>query len=238
MVLTYITKRKQLLYDCQAEQSSIVRAQVALLLSHSYYSQPPLCDLATMWLSRAIRHAELSGAQHYDAPCLGRQSTDPEENKHRNTLKRLWWCCIIRDRILSLTSHRGIQITRDSFDFNAKSYLGLADLYEEIDHSKIYDKAAKMTLIELLQAFVEFCVLLTDVLEEKISNHVDDYAILASIEQYEHLIHDYKRRLKVIRNSTSVSRCIVSSGTTQSSIALFANLSIMYTWFVSRPLVS
>ncbi|KAJ3532951.1 hypothetical protein NM208_g8205 [Fusarium decemcellulare] len=217
-------QRAELLYDCLPERSSIVKAQTALLLSHSYYTLSPTSpsDLATLWLSRAIHHAESSGAQHYDDP-------SPAAEKQQNTLKRLWWCCIIRDRIMPLTSRRGIRITRTTFDFQTKPPFGKADLFDEIDHSNVYDRATKLVLVDLLQDLVEFCVVLTDILETSYSNPMEGVTSIPFIEQHEHFIQDYRRRLKRIRKSALGGPFGYTSRSPHSSIALFANLSIMYT---------
>ncbi|KAF4984938.1 hypothetical protein FDECE_16967 [Fusarium decemcellulare] len=226
-------KRAELLYDCLPKRSSLVKAQAALLLSHSYCTLSPTSpsDLATLWLSRAIHHAESSGAQHYDDP-------SPATAKQQNTLKRLWWCCIIRDRIMPLASRRGIRITRTKFDFETKPPLGKNDLFNEIDHSNVYDRDIKLALIDLLQDLVEFCIVLTDVLETSYSNPMEAVVSIPSIERHEHFIQDYRRRLKRIRRSALGGPFGYMSRSPHSSIALFANLSIMYTWFVSSPVPS
>lgn len=84
--------------------------------------------------------------------------------KRQNILKRLWWCCIIRDRILALCVRRTIQITRAHFDLDANSPLGSADLADEIDRSKVYNADTKRALIDITSQFIDLCVLLTDVL--------------------------------------------------------------------------
>lgn len=233
----------QLLYACSTEESSIVKAQAALLLSHSYFSQPPRSpsNLATMWLSRAIRHAELSGAQHYDTLHPPGHSTCPGQRMQPDTLKRLWWCCIIRDRVMPLASRRGMQIKGTRFDFKTKPRLGRADLSDEIDRPGVYDRDTKLVLVELLERLVAFCVLLTDVLEMSHSNPMEGFASLKSIESYEHFIQDYRRRLHGIRKAAigrqpgytdDVGGGDAPSRIAECSIGLFANLSILYTWFV------
>lgn len=79
-------------------------------------------------------------------------------------LKRLWWCCIIRDRILPLGVRRGIQITRAHFDFGRHQPLGLMDLDDEVHRSIVYNADAKRELIRVLSHVLDLCVILTDVL--------------------------------------------------------------------------
>lgn len=79
-------------------------------------------------------------------------------------LKRLWWCCIIRDRGLALYARRSIQITRAHFDVDANSPLGPADLADEIGRSKVYDAETKRSLVDVTAQLVGLCAALTDVI--------------------------------------------------------------------------
>jgi hypothetical protein len=116
------------------------------------------------WLSIAIQHAKSADAQHYAAlPALS-AAINPIPYKRQNTLKRLWWCCIIRDRIVGLCMRRSIQITRAHFDFDMNSILGYTDLLDEVDRSKVYNPETKRCLAEVLAQLVELCVVLTDII--------------------------------------------------------------------------
>lgn len=115
----------------------------------------------TVWLSIAIQNAKNAEAPyHATLPWMGRSP----EAKRNNVLKRLWWCCIIRDRILPLGLRRGIQITRAHFDFEEHRPLGLMDLEDEIHRSLVYNPDAKRELIRILSHILDLCVILTDVL--------------------------------------------------------------------------
>lgn len=84
--------------------------------------------------------------------------------KKRNLLKRLWWCCIIRDRIVSLGLRRSLQITRSHFDFDSNDILGFSDLSDETERSRVYNPGTKRCLAEILEQLVELCIVLTDIL--------------------------------------------------------------------------
>ncbi|KAL2755720.1 hypothetical protein ACRALDRAFT_1082152 [Sodiomyces alcalophilus JCM 7366] len=87
--------------------------------------------------------------------------------KKQNTLKRLWWCCIIRDRVMGLGMRRPLHLTRAHFDPDAAPNcpaLGVPDLADEISRSRVYPPATKRSLAEVLEQLVELCVVLTDVL--------------------------------------------------------------------------
>lgn len=142
---------------------------------------------------------------------------------------------------MPLASRRGMQIKGARFDFKTKPRLGRADLSDEIDRPGVYDRDTKLVLVELLERLVAFCVLLTDVLEMSHSNPMEGFASLKSIESYEHFIQDYRRRLHGIRKAAigrqpgytdDVGGGDAPSRIAECSIGLFANLSILYTWFV------
>lgn len=121
----------------------------------------------TVWLSVAIENAKNADAHYYATlPPTPRSMSASKvaEAKQVNILKRLWWCCVIRDRILPLGLRRGIQITRAHFDFEKHRPLGLMDLDDEIHRSMVYTPDAKRELIRLLSHVLDLCVTLTDVL--------------------------------------------------------------------------
>ncbi|EEY17793.1 conserved hypothetical protein [Verticillium alfalfae VaMs.102] len=148
-------RRAKLLYDLETESSPLSIAQAALLLTH--WSAPASHSFRkpnTQWLAIAIQNAKTAEAHHYDAAPAHIQ----------NTLKRLWWCCITRDRIMGLGIRRPLQITRAHFDFDKNSILGYADLSDEIERSRVYNPGTKRCLAEILEQLVELCVVLTDIL--------------------------------------------------------------------------
>lgn len=157
----------QLLYDFGCETSPITKAQGALLLAQSHIIPRPLAGntpFGSIWLSVAIHFARESNAHRYASEITG-GSADPERaRKYRNTLKRLWWCCIISDRVFPLSSRRDIKITNSNFDFSGCPILTSEDLSDELYSSDVYDPVTKLLLAEVLQKYVELCVVLTDVL--------------------------------------------------------------------------
>lgn len=150
-------RRAKLLYDLESESSPLAISQAALLLSfRSPPSSPALRKSNTAWLTIAIQNAKTVEAHHY--------ATRTAPPKKRNLLKRLWWSCIIRDRIVGLGMRRGVQITRSHFDFDANGILGYSDLSDEIERSRVYNPGTKRCLADILEQLVELCVVLTDIL--------------------------------------------------------------------------
>lgn len=128
--------------------------------------------LNTVWLSIAIQNAKNAEAPfHATLPtvtpmssCGSSSSKRTAEAKRQNMLKRLWWCCVIRDRILPLGLRRGIQITRAHFDFDSYPPLTTMDMEDEVNRSLVYPPDVKRELVQVLVNVLHLCVFLTDVL--------------------------------------------------------------------------
>lgn len=157
-------RRTKLLYDFDTETSLIDLSQTALLLSF-WATNWSLASkkLNSTWLGIAIQNARNSDAHLYAVKPAFSISTDPIQHKKQNTLKRLWWCCVIRDRILALGVRRTLQICRAHFDIDANTGLGYTDLADEIDRSRVYNAETKRYLIEIFVQLGELCSVLTDV---------------------------------------------------------------------------
>ncbi len=170
-------RRAKLLFDFETESSPAAIAQAALLLSFwSPSVNSGTKNPNTAWLCTAVQQAKLAGAHHYagllptstsgaaNGPSAAQSAADAATARRANALKRLWWCCIIRDRIMGLGVRRSIQITRAHFDFEANPPLSRADLADEVERSRVYNPGTKSCLIEILVHMVELCVVLTDIL--------------------------------------------------------------------------
>lgn len=155
-------RRAKLLYDLESESSPLAIAQAALLLS--FWSPSTTRKPNTAWLSLAIQHAKSAEAHHYAAMPVFSASTHPLQHRKQNILKRIWWCCIIRDRTLGLLMRRPIQITRAHFDFDENPTLGFPDLVDEFERSRVYNAGTKRCLAEVLAQLIELYVVLTDIL--------------------------------------------------------------------------
>lgn len=147
-------QRAKMLYDFNTITDSIGLAQGAVLLTYYCSDREPMAN--TTWLRLAIQYAMAKNAHlYYKEPGLSSEA--------RLEKKRLWWCCVIRDRILPLGVRRPIQITHDVFDFSQPP-LSERDLESEADHSRVYDQATKKQLGAFLIALMELAVELTDIM--------------------------------------------------------------------------
>lgn len=133
----------------------MILSQAALLLSFWY----PMSGTGpqkpnSLWLSIAIHHARCLGAdeawEHRDVPAQSEES---------HLLRRLWWCCVIRDRVVSLGFRQRLQITR------VPPVLLLSDFENEINHSEVTRPESKRKLVRMLLRVMELCEILTDFLE-------------------------------------------------------------------------
>lgn len=139
--------------------------QAALLLSFWLPPEDPRGRRPnTYWLITAIQHAKDAGAHRYFSPDQRQRCPPWGRQSHENRLKRLWWSCIIRDRVISLGLRRNIQITREIFDFEFNPSLEASDLCDEVHKLKVSSSDTKRALIQLTVRFVKLCVILTDLL--------------------------------------------------------------------------
>jgi hypothetical protein len=77
-----------------------------------------------------------------------------DDNPARGRLKRLWWTCILRDRVISLSLRRPLVIGCDEFDFSQPGLL-LADFSDELGVSTVYDRPTRQIIAHFISAFCE-----------------------------------------------------------------------------------
>uniref|UniRef100_A0A0D2XLB9 Xylanolytic transcriptional activator regulatory domain-containing protein n=1 Tax=Fusarium oxysporum (strain Fo5176) TaxID=660025 RepID=A0A0D2XLB9_FUSOF len=152
-----------LLFDMEAETAHLPLAQAALMLMNWVPESPATTSPVPYrtWLSLAIHHAKLVNAHRHAGICdVGTTANEPRSI----TLRRLWWCCIICDRLLSLTCRFRLQITPDMLDMENCVPLGFADLQSEIHRSNVFSPATKRQLISLFSKYLGLLMLLTELI--------------------------------------------------------------------------
>lgn len=142
------------LFDVEEHQDNVCSAQVALMLT--FYAATIDDETNSYWLSTAIHYARMGGADQYQTKGTG--------TERKATLKRLWWCCILRDRIMALGHRRPLQIRPTDFDFSQPGLLE-DDIKDEIHGSRVYDPATKLVLVRLAASLCELVVAMNDILE-------------------------------------------------------------------------
>ncbi|KAF3072961.1 hypothetical protein CFAM422_005016 [Trichoderma lentiforme] len=151
-------KKAKILYDFEIESDPISLGQAALLFTFWPAGlRPGPAKSNSTWVSIAIRHAKSLRAHHLTSNA-GRikQSAIPPQT--RISLRRLWWCCYIRDRILALGLRRTLRIQ--------EKYppLVLEDFENEIHRSRVYKVESKRRFFDIFIQISKLCVAVTDLL--------------------------------------------------------------------------
>ncbi|PLB54958.1 hypothetical protein P170DRAFT_460931 [Aspergillus steynii IBT 23096] len=147
-------RKSKLLYRSGVECDPLAIARSALLLT--YYTSDTEIIANSRWLRIAIKNARSEGADRYYAPQV-------RGSRKQSDLKRVWWCCLIRDRIISLGMHRPIQITPSEFDVHQQG-LTVEDLKDEVFYSEVYRPETKSALCQVLSSLCHFAVTVTKLL--------------------------------------------------------------------------
>lgn len=217
----------KMLFDFECEKDIISIAQGTLLLSyHSPNSNETM--ISFIWLGIAIQFAKTGDAHRYNV-------NNAISRKQRNIYKRLWWCCILRDRIYPLGARRPIQITPEHFDFTVKP-LVIEDLGNEIERSMVYDARTKRTLAELLFTQCELAVALTNVIMTVYPNDVSpDLSLLneANLEQSMSRVENCKNTLARWYDGATIRFPTPAGlGDSHESVILYTNLMYIYFQYV------
>ncbi|KAH6972114.1 hypothetical protein BKA56DRAFT_677088 [Ilyonectria sp. MPI-CAGE-AT-0026] len=161
---TEFYRRTKLLYDLETESEPLPLAQAALLMMGWVPPSNTTLNPYQKWLAIGIQHARSINADRYAESLEPAIPLSPDQSMHHNALRRLWWCCIILDRVSPLCTRFRLHITHDRFDFKNSIPLGMSDLEGEMYRSSIFTPATKRRHIALFTKFLEFIVILTDVL--------------------------------------------------------------------------
>lgn len=125
----------------EIEQDYVCRSQAALLLTYFTASTVKM-RVNSLWLTHAINFARLAEADRFHD--FG------NDVKRYTTLKRLWWGCILRDRILPLGMRRPIQIKDNIPIIGNDKFLSEDDFADELGRSRIHDVAAQKAVFRVI----------------------------------------------------------------------------------------
>lgn len=121
----------------------------------TYHATAVNDQASSYWISAAVELARSVGAHNYEDSHGGAEIS--------NKLKRLWWCCVLRDRIMALGLCRPLVIQPSDFDFSRKGLVE-QDFDNEIGGSEVCDSSAKRHLADLFASLCELASHLNDVL--------------------------------------------------------------------------
>ncbi|KAH7370684.1 hypothetical protein BKA65DRAFT_489037 [Rhexocercosporidium sp. MPI-PUGE-AT-0058] len=159
-------RKTKLLYDHEIESAHLPLAQAALLLM-SWVPNIPANTSPNPWRNwhrLALHHAEYINAHRYGTVADLSNLASSAQKHYFRSVRRLWWCCIILDRVSPLCTRFRLQITPDLFDLDAYVPLGFNDLQTEIHRSRVFAPAIKRRHVILFAKFLDLVLILTDVL--------------------------------------------------------------------------
>ncbi|KAM0425449.1 hypothetical protein ACHAPT_009238 [Fusarium lateritium] len=151
--------RVRLLYDFNAEPDRVVIIQ-ALLLMTLWYETPKEHRNTWHWIDVAISQAFAAGL-HRDPPFL----SSPPLIRIQRLRRRIWWTCLMRDRLVSLGMKRPPRINDEDYCVTMleEADFGLADLQGNNRGqlqdmcSYIQDRSKRMALARLCIAKASLC---------------------------------------------------------------------------------
>lgn len=170
---------------------------------------------ASYWLSTAVHYAKAAGAHLYSS----------NNTSARVSLKRLWWCCVLRDKIMVLALRQSPLFSQHNYDTESEG-LDFGDLAHEIHGSRVYDAHTKRLLIQLPMVLCELSMILSQIpllLSSDTTRGFQRY--LLSTERIASLLNSldswYETTHEKFRLSMSVSDAVIP-------INLFTNVVFTY----------
>ncbi|KAF5594072.1 cutinase transcription factor 1 beta [Fusarium pseudoanthophilum] len=147
-------RRAKLLLDICSGRDLVSNAQGALLLTY-YATGRDRARTNSILLATAIQYAQGAEADQF-------HKRPDQDSEMTNKLKRLWWCCIVRDRILPLGVRRQLHITSIN---PALDHLTEQDFEKEIQGSQVYSSQTKRSLVQLFISLCELAIPFTSVVQ-------------------------------------------------------------------------
>ncbi len=161
-------QRAKLLYDFDYETNRVTVVQSILLMTYWYEAPDDSKDI-WHWLGIAVSLARTIGI-NCDTSEAG------IDMKTRKLWKRIWWCCFLRDRLISLGMRRPMRIPEKEFDL---PMLELEDFETEAmplelsrmlgGYPAVKDSEKRVTLAKMCIALVKLCQCVTSVLDVQYS---------------------------------------------------------------------
>ncbi|RBR11693.1 hypothetical protein FVER53590_12998 [Fusarium verticillioides] len=147
-------RRAKLLLDICSGRDLVSNAQGALLLTY-YATGRDRARSNSILLATAIQYAQGAEADQF-------HKRPDHDSDTTNKLKRLWWCCIVRDRILPLGVRRQLHITSIN---PALDHLTEQDFEKEIQGSQVYSSQTKRSLVQIFVSLCELAIPFTSVVQ-------------------------------------------------------------------------
>ncbi|KAJ0415088.1 fungal-specific transcription factor domain-containing protein [Aspergillus carlsbadensis] len=150
-------RRAKLLYRLESELRPIEIIQGTLLLSLCSTAQTS-SPVNSVWLSIAVQHARTLGVHHHSPVSQG--TALPLDWLE---VKRLWWVCLVRDRIIALAHRRPLQIVVDNWDAELE-LLSSREVSEAMCRSEVHSTPVRQGLFAAFVSVLRLCIPLTRIL--------------------------------------------------------------------------
>lgn len=115
------------------------------------------------WLTLGIENAKNAAAHlqlNDNVSSNTHQSQDPG-----NVLRRLWACCLIRDRMMALSLRQSPLIAEGGLNPDPHFRFTPEDLANEVERSRVYNMEAKAGLADIFYKTVKLSRIVGDILE-------------------------------------------------------------------------
>lgn len=214
-------RRAKLIFDFGFEKNPLHLSQGALLLSYHVRNMDRLRK-NSQWLTNAVLYARVAYRD--------RASLQIEDNeKKERTLKRLWWCAILRDRIMPLGLRRPVQIP----EFESRCpMLTERDFDDELGRSKVHDISTQTSIFHMVCTLCSLADVLTPALimmfgaekpqDRSIESPEELAKALKEIEAILRRLHTWQEDAKERFPSP------IGLGDTHNTVTVFANLMFIY----------
>ncbi|RMZ87217.1 hypothetical protein DV736_g5562, partial [Chaetothyriales sp. CBS 134916] len=157
-------QRVKLLYDFNYEVDRVTVVQAVLLMTYWYEAPDDPKDI-WHWLGIAISLASTIGINNDNS----RSSLDLKTQK---LWKRIWWCCYLRDRLISLGMRRPLRIRDGDFSVGMLELEDFETVSLPIEQScllgacpAVHTSLERITLAKLCLALIDLCKCVSQVLE-------------------------------------------------------------------------
>ncbi|WPG99844.1 Cutinase transcription factor 1 beta [Acrodontium crateriforme] len=219
---TAFYRKVKLLFDFGVERDPICNAQACLLLTY-WAPNHNNSRINSFWLMNAIRFARLAKADTFT------RIQDPQK---ATMSKRLWWCVLLRDRILSLGLRRPLQIPSEQDLPSENGVLTADDFKSEVGQSFVHKADVQMQIFNMISTACRLILALSPILRILYTvENLEDRTNQAgeSLYQISEDIQHSLRRLRMWHEETiRIFPSPISLGDTPETISIFANMLFLY----------
>lgn len=150
--------------------------------------------------------------------------------KHRLLKRRIWWCCITRDRLLSLGLHRELQIP-DNFPTLTLSI----DFKYDIGRSSTHSVNSKRQMLDIFLAISRLCIVMTDLLRTKVIDTKDEDTEMDNSEPRNMDWSKCAKELDAWFEETSQQFATLAESREPQEHCFILQRSFMYTYYLYLP---